>query len=207
MSSVIGLKNWDELPGIKVHEYLHEYARKYHLLERCNFSCRVTNVRRATSERGWTLDTQTISDDGKQISESFTCDKLIVATGLYSNPKCPDLATSELKGPVMHTKDIGEQYNALLNTNVESVAIYGGGKSAIDALNLCIEAGKKVHWGHQRQRQRPQRAIQYSAEVGTSRWPVCWKMERHLFYQHLQRRHVLRAILLQWEEQARGVVH
>ncbi|KAM0457790.1 hypothetical protein ACHAPV_006335 [Trichoderma viride] len=146
MSSVIGLKNWDELPGIRVHEYLHEYAQKYHLLERCKFSCRVTNVRRATPEGGWTLDTQTTSDDGKQISESFTCDKLIVATGLYSNPKCPDLMTSEFKGPVMHTKDIGQQYDALLGTNVESVAIYGGGKSAIDALNLCIEAGKKVHW-------------------------------------------------------------
>lgn len=146
MSGVIGLKNWDELPGIKVHEYLHEYARKFHLLERCKFSCRVTNVRRATSEGGWTLDTQTTGNDGKQISESFTCDKLIVATGLFSIPKCPDLMTSEFKGPVMHTKDIGQQYDALLGTNVECVAIYGGGKSAIDALNLCIEAGKKVHW-------------------------------------------------------------
>jgi dimethylaniline monooxygenase (N-oxide forming) len=146
MSDVIGLKDWDELPGIKVHEYLHEYSRKFHLLERCKFSCRVTNVRRATPEGGWTLDTQTTSDDGKQVSESLTCDKLIVATGLFSNPKYPDLVTSEFKGPVMHTKDIGQQYDALLATNVESVAIYGGGKSAIDALNLCIEAGKKVHW-------------------------------------------------------------
>lgn len=146
MSSVIGLQNWDELPGIRVHEYLQEYARKFHLLERCKFSCRVTNVRRATPEGGWTLDTQTTGDDGKQISESFACDKLIVATGLYSNPKCPDLTTSEFKEPVMHTKDIGRQYDALLGTSVESVAIYGGGKSAIDALNLCIEAGKKVHW-------------------------------------------------------------
>ncbi|KAK6444159.1 hypothetical protein FP744_10000407 [Trichoderma asperellum] len=146
MSSVIGLKNWDELPGIKVHEYLHEYARKFRLLERCKFSCRVTNVRRATPEGGWTLDTQTTGNDGKQISESFTCDKLIVATGLFSNPKYPDVMTSEFKGPVMHTKDIGQQYDALLGTSVESIAIYGGGKSAVDALNLCIEAGKKVHW-------------------------------------------------------------
>ncbi|KAL7925255.1 FAD/NAD(P)-binding domain-containing protein [Trichoderma austrokoningii] len=146
MSSVIGLKNWDELPGIKVHEYLHEYARKFNLLERCKFSCRVTNVRRATPDGGWTLDMHTTSDDAQKISETLTCDKLIVATGLFSNPNCPDLMTSEFKGPVMHTKDIGQQYDALLGTNVESVAIYGGGKSAIDALNLCIEAGKKVHW-------------------------------------------------------------
>lgn len=146
MPDVVGLKDWDELPGIKVHEYLHEYARKFHLLERCKFARRVTNVRRASSEMGWTVDAQTTSNDGNQISESFNCDKLIVATGLFSSPKYPDVTMTEFKGLVTHTKDIGQQHEALLGVDVENIAIYGGGKSAIDALNLCIEAGKKVHW-------------------------------------------------------------
>ncbi|PTB62781.1 hypothetical protein BBK36DRAFT_1128308 [Trichoderma citrinoviride] len=146
MSEVVGLKNWDELPGIKVHEYLHEYARKFHLLERCKFSCRVTHIRRSPSEKGWTVETQTTSPHGKPVSESLDCDKLIVATGNFNNPKYPDVKSSEFSGLVLHTKDIGQQHEALLGKDVETVAIYGGGKSAIDAVNLCIEAGKKVHW-------------------------------------------------------------
>lgn len=146
MPGVVGLKDWDELPGIKVHEYLHEYARKFHLLERCKFGYRVTNVRRGALEKGWIVDAQNTGDDGKQTSQTFDCDKLIVATGNFSNPKFPDVAMAEFKGLAIHTKNIGQQYEALLGADVDSVAIYGGGKSAIDAVNLCIEAGKKVHW-------------------------------------------------------------
>ncbi|ETR97924.1 FAD/NAD(P)-binding domain-containing protein [Trichoderma reesei RUT C-30] len=146
MSKVVGLKVWDELPGIKVYEYLHEYARRFHLLERCKFSCRVTHIRRSPSQKGWTVEAQTTSDDGKIGSETFDCDKLIVATGNFNTPKYPDVETSEFNGLVMHTKDIGQKHEALLGKDVETVAIYGGGKSAIDAVNLCIEAGKKVHW-------------------------------------------------------------
>ncbi|KAL7952534.1 hypothetical protein V8C34DRAFT_318952 [Trichoderma compactum] len=125
MPGVVGLKDWDELPDIKVHGYLHEYARKFHLLERCKFGYRVTNVRRAAPEKGWIVDAQNTGDDGKQISQTFDCETNCLA---------------------IHTKKIGQQYEALLGADVESVAIYGGGKSAIDAVNLCIEAGKKVHW-------------------------------------------------------------
>ncbi|KKP03983.1 hypothetical protein THAR02_03898 [Trichoderma harzianum] len=146
MPGVVGLKDWDELPGMKVHEYLHEYARKFHLLERCKFGYRVTNVRRGALEKGWIVDAQNIGDNGNQISQTFDCDKLIVATGNFSNPKFPDVAMAEFKGLAIHTKNIGQQYEALLAADVDSVAIYGGGKSAIDAVNLCIEAGKKVHW-------------------------------------------------------------
>ncbi|KAL7949188.1 hypothetical protein V8C42DRAFT_313566 [Trichoderma barbatum] len=146
MSGVVGLKDWDELPGIKVHDYLHEYARKFHLLERCRFGCRVINIRRGVLDKGWTVDAQTAGDDGTKISETFDCDKLIIATGNFSNPKYPDVATPEFKGLVIHTKDIGQQYGALLGADINSIAIYGGGKSAIDAVNICIEAGKKVHW-------------------------------------------------------------
>ncbi|QYT05906.1 Flavin-containing monooxygenase [Trichoderma simmonsii] len=146
MPGVVGLKDWDELPGIKVHEYLHEYARKFHLLERCKFGYRVTNVRRGALEKGWIVDAQNTGDDGNQTSQTFDCDKLIVATGNFSNPKLPDVAMAEFKGLAIHTKNIGQQYEALLGADIETVAIYGGGKSAIDAVNLCIEAGKKVHW-------------------------------------------------------------
>ncbi|RFU79735.1 fad nadp-binding domain-containing [Trichoderma arundinaceum] len=146
MPSVVGLKNWDELPGIKVHEYLHEYARRFHLLERCRFSCRVQNICRESSEKGWIVDVQVTGEDGKRVSENLYCDKLIVATGLFSRPKYPDVTATEFKGLAIHTKDIGRQHETLLGGDVKSIAIYGGGKSAVDAVNLCIEAGKKVDW-------------------------------------------------------------
>ncbi len=92
------------------------------------------------SGRGWRLETK----DG----QVFDCDKLIVLTGLASDPKPPDIANvdSSFLGPVMHTCSLGRQHHLLTAPEVKEIVVVGGSKSAIETVCLCIDAGKFVHW-------------------------------------------------------------
>lgn len=149
MRGVTGLKDWDELPGTKVFEYLEAYARKFRLLERCRLSTHVRSVRRDEDGRQWVVETQFRGDGkGNQNNESelLRCDKLVLAGGMCSKPHLPNVPARDFAGPIMHTKDIGVRYSALMSPSVQRVAVYGGGKSAVDAVNLCIEVGKHVDW-------------------------------------------------------------
>ncbi len=46
----------------------------------------------------------------------------------------------------MHSKDIGQRYQELTSEKVNRVTVYGGCESAVDAIILCLDAGKKVDW-------------------------------------------------------------
>lgn len=137
MSATIGLKDWSELPGEKVYEYLQKYAEKFELDRRCKFNTTVVKVERGAGNT-WRVETHT--------GEVLECDKLIIASGLTSRPSWPNLDTEAFKGLVIHSKDVGKRHQALTGPDVENVTVYGGCKSAIDTISLCISAGKHVDW-------------------------------------------------------------
>ncbi len=139
MRDVLGIKDWSDLPGEKVFEYLHAYAEKFSLIERLRLGTTISKVRRNVDETGWDVH---IGDLG----EVVTCDKLLIAAGLNSKPNWPDIARDDFAGPVLHSKDIGLQHASLMSEKVNRVIVYGGCKSAVDAIKLCILAGKKVDW-------------------------------------------------------------
>jgi dimethylaniline monooxygenase (N-oxide forming) len=139
MRDVIRLKDWSDLPGEKVYEYLKAYAEKFRLVERMRLSTKVARISRSIDKNGWDVE---IANSG----EVFTCDKLIVAAGLTSKPSWPDIATEDFNGPVLHSKDVGINHMNLTSEKINRVTVYGGCKSAIDTIILCITAGKKVDW-------------------------------------------------------------
>jgi dimethylaniline monooxygenase (N-oxide forming) len=79
MRDVIDLKDWSDLPGEKVYDYLHAYAEKFNLIERLRLSTTISHIFRNIHEKAWDIR---IADS----EEIVTCDKLILATGLYSKP-------------------------------------------------------------------------------------------------------------------------
>jgi dimethylaniline monooxygenase (N-oxide forming) len=115
---------------------MQTYALKAGLLNRIKFNIRVSEVRREDS--GWQVST----DDG----QVFTCEKLIIATGMYSTPNWPNIPNKGFKGPVMHSVSLGPGHHRLTAPEIESVAILGGCKSSIETANICLNAGKKVYW-------------------------------------------------------------
>lgn len=76
----------------------------------------------------------------------MSCDKLLIATGLASIPNWPDIPRKDFRGVVMHSKSIGKRHQELIAESVQHVTVYGGCKSAVDAVILCIQAGKHVDW-------------------------------------------------------------
>ncbi|KAL9616142.1 MAG: hypothetical protein Q9160_008948 [Pyrenula sp. 1 TL-2023] len=124
------------LLGSDVHRYLEKYARHHDLLKYIKFDTRVTKARRQGD--GWVLTTH---DD-----QTWTCDKLIVSTGLFSEPQAPEIPQERFNGPVMHSKYLGPREEELRSDKVKDVVVVGGCKSAVEAISLCLDAGKRVHW-------------------------------------------------------------
>ena len=126
------------IDGYDVSSYLERYAEHHGLDKRIRLNIRVVNVSR--EGKGWSVVTQT--------EEKLYCDKLIVSTGLASEPKKPDITNINdgFSGAVMHTCSLGRQHHLLTDPKVKEVVVVGGSKSAIETVCLCIEAGKFVHW-------------------------------------------------------------
>lgn len=139
MRDALGVKDWEDVPAFKIHEYLKVYAEIFSLRERVRLDTKVSEVTRNRDSIRWD-----VSVDGSD--EILTCDKLIVATGTTSLPKWPDVPRHDFVGLVMHSKDVGQYYQDLTSSKINRVTVYGGCKSAIDVINLCILGGKNVDW-------------------------------------------------------------
>jgi dimethylaniline monooxygenase (N-oxide forming) len=126
------------VPGKQVQAYLHQYAEKNNLLSKIKFGSKVVKAERREIG-GWTIRTSR--------GDVLECEKLVVATGLYSKPHWPDIPRDEdFRGSVIHTKSLGQEHRRLTGEKVDDVVIVGGCKSAIEAANIFLAAGKRVHW-------------------------------------------------------------
>jgi dimethylaniline monooxygenase (N-oxide forming) len=139
MRDAINLKDWSDLPGEKVYDYLHAYAEKFNLIERLRSSTTISHISR-------NLDRKACDVMVPNSEEIVTCDKLILATVLYSKPYWPDVPRAEFDGFVMHSSDMGIHHQELTSEKVNRITVYGGCKSSVDAIIFCLQAGKKVDW-------------------------------------------------------------
>jgi dimethylaniline monooxygenase (N-oxide forming) len=105
----------------RLHANIAAYAERFGITDKIRFGTRVRRLERAGA--GWAVWIH-----GEAAPLAF--DKVVVATGLTSNPSLPGLDTAEL----------------LTSAEVETVTLYGGGKSAVDAMHLCVKHGKHVNW-------------------------------------------------------------
>ena len=81
-----------------------------------------------------------------QTVQNYRAPKLIVATGLTSEPQMPLLPNQEkFGGVIVHQKCFG-RCAALSLPTVHSIVVIGGAKSAADMVYLSAKAGKAVSW-------------------------------------------------------------
>jgi len=121
----------------KLHENIAAYAERFGITDKIRFGASVSRLERAGA--GWAVWIH-----GKPAPLTF--DKVVVATGLTSNPSLPDLDTAGFSPPAFHTSDLGARYQWLTLAEVETVTVYGGGKSSVDAVYMCAKHGKHVNW-------------------------------------------------------------
>ncbi|KAH7112856.1 hypothetical protein B0J11DRAFT_542097 [Dendryphion nanum] len=135
-------KRYGPIRGEEIHNYLHKYAEKYDLLRRIKFQSRVVKAERIrrsdASPDGWRL---TMSS-----GEEMECNKLIIASGLFSQPFTPKVpGLTSFSGLSIHSQDLGQQHPRLSDPSIESVTIVGSCKSAVEAINLCLALPTKPH--------------------------------------------------------------
>ena len=128
------------IPGFCVHRYLTEYASKFDLLRRIQFNSVVETIQRPATGSPWILQ---IANGGV-----LRCDKLIVASGLTSEPYVPPIPNEGFCGQVLQSKELGnaETVQKIESADVKRVLVYGGSKSAFDAAYMLLRAGKIVDW-------------------------------------------------------------
>ncbi|KAL3478175.1 hypothetical protein BJX99DRAFT_269373 [Aspergillus californicus] len=144
--------NHQFIPGWKINRYLHIWSDKWDLTRRVRLNWKVVRVSRLPSKQ-WVLH---ISQTGRtKTTTTLTCDKLIIATGLTSEPNMPDIPqTGEQPAHAIHSRDVGQYFRENLGyqptpqpqqnlkspsqhyTFPRSVAVYGGAKSAFDFIHL-----------------------------------------------------------------------
>lgn len=136
------------IPSASVHAYLTEYATKFNLLSRLNLNTWIEEIRREPGNVGedatphWKLKVA-------GSSELLQTKKIIMATGLTSEPRMPSFPGREdFEGHVLHSKVLGrpDTGNLLKDPSIRHVLVYGGSKSAFDAVYLLLRAGKTVDW-------------------------------------------------------------
>ncbi|KAK9358812.1 hypothetical protein V1504DRAFT_396116 [Lipomyces starkeyi] len=138
--ATFGVKPGQHIPGHVVHDYLHKYADKFGLYQRIRFESKVETLERQESG-GWVVGF--IQGGSRKL---LLADKVIVATGLTSEPLLPNFPGQEtFEAPFFHCRDLLKHSNSLLTT-ATSVAIFGGTKSAWDAAHAFAAAGISVDW-------------------------------------------------------------
>ena len=140
-----GVKPGQHIPGRVVHNYLQQYAEEFSLLSRIRLQCEVQSAElKETSQ--WELKVLSggVHDDAAKLKSIIT-DKLIVATGMTSDPLMPSLeGSAEFDAPFFHVKDFRSQ--AMSNQNIKNVVVLGTSKSAWDACYVYATTGVQVHW-------------------------------------------------------------
>lgn len=134
-------EGWIEGPA--VFRYLNKFAEKFGLVGRMMLGTSVEKITRLEETKIWRLQTSSSSGPGL-----LWCWKLIIATGLTSEPNVPEFPQREFKRPLVHSKELGreEVCQRLLEPDVRTVTVYGGSKSAFDTVYFLVKAGKYVEW-------------------------------------------------------------
>lgn len=133
----------DHIPGEHVNKYLHDFATTFNLLKHMRLNTSVESaVDNGTS--GWTLTVVSKSANGRSKSLVKTA-KLVVATGLTSEPFMPKLEGKESFGaPIYHTSELSKAENGL--GPFKKVVLLSGAKFSWDIACAYASAGVQVDW-------------------------------------------------------------
>ncbi|KAF1833984.1 hypothetical protein BDW02DRAFT_569515 [Decorospora gaudefroyi] len=133
----------DHIPGEHVNEYLHSYVKEFELMRHMRLT---TRVKSAVDEKsaGWTLTV--VQHTGPNEKEyKIAASKLVIATGLTSEPLIPTLKREEAFGaPIYHSSQFAKAENGL--GTFEKVALLGGAKFSWDIAYAYASAGIQVNW-------------------------------------------------------------
>jgi cation diffusion facilitator CzcD-associated flavoprotein CzcO len=133
------------ISGTVLHKYLDAYARKFDLLSRTRFNSCVTTIEQK-EDSSWLLTVNVKRDDASGPCQyNLIARKLIIATGLTSEPRIPSFSgASSFQAPVVHSKNLPDYLKKL--EEVKTVVVLGATKSGFDAVYEFASRNIHVHW-------------------------------------------------------------
>lgn len=135
-----GVKPREHIPGPVVHEYLETYAREFGIAEHVRLNSKVHSAEHQP-EGGWVIEVQT----GDEASTKVFAKRLVVATGLTSEPFMPHVkGQEEYNRPLFHSKYFLQHEDTM--EPGKRITVFGGTKSAWDAVYAYGTRGVKVDW-------------------------------------------------------------
>lgn len=157
-----GLEPGQHIPGKVVNSYLCDFCDAFGLTSRIRFGTKVDSATLLPNEEwqvGFTTTTKPAAGEYEIVngdppatagtqekwSGTLTASKLVLATGLTSEPFIPRLPGREtFNGPVFHAKDFKSRAQELSGAN--TVVVIGGNKSAWDVCyTSTARLGAKAH--------------------------------------------------------------
>jgi hypothetical protein len=134
----------DHIPGKHVNEYLQSYVKVFRLTKYMRLN---TSVKSAVDNGrdGWTLTVvqsgEGTEDSGYQIAAA----KLVIATGLTSEPLMPELDAKEtFNAPIYHSSEFANAEDGL--GSFTNVALLSGAKFSWDIAYAYASVGVQVDW-------------------------------------------------------------
>ncbi|KAJ5337277.1 monooxygenase [Penicillium brevicompactum] len=154
------------ISGRAMHEYLKAYALHFGIGDKIKLNCKVESVEYLERDDGrgkeWLIKWKTTTEPGHEKSSTTRTRKLILATGLTSQPHIPTFSGQESFGALMfHAKEFalyqdtifGDPSNDKPGVQHESahddhrpITVLGGSKSAWDTVYACASKGHRVNW-------------------------------------------------------------
>ncbi|RDW79418.1 dimethylaniline monooxygenase [Coleophoma cylindrospora] len=142
-----GVKPGQHIPGITLHKYFTDFAEHYDIARRIQLNTRVFEAEKLETG-GWKILAQRVNVDGSTTDIRYTCEKLIVSTGLSStpNPICIPGQQDFDKIIVPHGELTQHSPALIKDPAIETVTVLGGSKTGYDCVHLFASEGKKVEW-------------------------------------------------------------
>ncbi|KUI64912.1 FAD-containing monooxygenase EthA [Cytospora mali] len=134
-----GIERGQHIPGQVVHDYLSQYADRFGIADKIRYGVKVVSAEHHDSG-GWTL----IAESGGATAR-LTAARLVIATGLTSEAFLPRFeGEADFGAPIFHSKHFKENRDTL--DTAKSVTVFGGTKSAWDAVYAYASKGIRVDW-------------------------------------------------------------
>ena len=144
-TATYGVKPEEHIPGKVMHRYLKNYAEHFGFYNKIRFNSKVESAEHLNSG-GWSINTvQTSRSSASNHESQLFTSKLIVATGLTSNPFIPEInGSGSFEAPIFHSKDL-LKYTSTQET-MKGITVLGCTKSGWDAVYAYASKGVTVNW-------------------------------------------------------------
>jgi cation diffusion facilitator CzcD-associated flavoprotein CzcO len=137
VEEVYGVGYGQHIPAAVLHRYLTDFAKEFSVFEKVRFNTKVTTIE-ATPSGGWKIHVTNSKSEG--CGDVLETEKLIVATGLTSEPNLPCYNGQETFTPeFFHAKDFCAKADTV--KNCKKAVVVGAGKSSFDCAYALVTEG------------------------------------------------------------------